>query len=237
MSDKRTKEYSLSRALCDIDSRGVPGGIEAEHHAELARNWPFPGGKTSRFPSLFVPFSALAPTQRDLQVSLPNYGYEWIGHRDIVLGADLLIAPSIVKQAGATTLVNLKGDTQVPHVAALADPQFTSETGMAPNTQLVTGASNLVPKRLTSETLVSRQLLVQGQSFEMILRNDLARSFAWTLDYMALVGRGAGFFEPVGILSDPNVIVQPVTTPTLYSDMQVMRELVAEEGVDMASFG
>jgi hypothetical protein len=202
------KQYSLSRALVDVYERGIPGGIEAEMHAELARNWPFSGGGTSRHPSLYVPFSALGASQRDMQVSLPNYGFEWIGRRDIVIGADLLISPSIVRQAGATVLTGLK-----------------------------TGASNLVPKRLSSETLVSRQLLVQGTSFEMILRNDLSRAFAWTLDYMALVGRGPAFFEPLGILNDPNVIVQPILPPDFYTGLMTAREQVALEGVDMSSFG
>ena len=36
------KSFSLGRGIADVYTRGIPSGIEAEQHAELARNWTLP---------------------------------------------------------------------------------------------------------------------------------------------------------------------------------------------------
>jgi hypothetical protein len=230
------KSFSLGRGIADVYTRGIPSGIEAEQHAELARNWTLPQGGTSRFPSLYVPFEAFA--QRALGATLPNLGYEWVGRKDLLLGADLLITPSVVRQAGAIVASGLRGDTVIPQTTVSLAPAFVGESAPAPLTDLTTGqAGPMTPRRLTSQTVVSRQLIIQGgQMLETLLRNDLTRTFAMTADAMALFGRGAAFNEPLGILANPGSIVQPILPPDYYGAMAVARELVALEGVDMESF-
>jgi HK97 family phage major capsid protein len=96
----------------------------------------------------------------------------------------------------------------------------------------------LVPHRLTSSTLVSRQLVIMGGApLETTVRNDLARAFASTFDHMALVGNPA-LNQPTGIQFWPGVINLPVTTLNLiYRDLITAEELVELEKVSLNSFG
>jgi Phage capsid family len=237
VSDKKTVMYDLGTAIRQVVDRGTPSGLAGELHAELARDWPLRERETSFGSSLYVPFGAFA--RRDMQASLPNLGSEWLGKKDLLAAADLLATSSVVAKAGAIVATGLQGNTTVPATTALPTPLFVPETGAAPVTDLTTGQSGpLVPRRLSGQVLVSRQLVVQGGlMLETLLKNDLTRSFAMTADAMALFGRGAAFDEPMGVLANPGSVVQPIAGTDYYGAMMLARETVGLTGVDMEQFG
>jgi hypothetical protein len=238
MSDKKLLDYNLGRGLLQILNRGVPGGLEAELHAELTRNGELPN--PTGLPALRVPFSVLAQSVRQLSATgAPGTGIDWLSHRDLLLGAEVLLTPSIIRQSGAQLVVNLRGDTVMPHVSALsAAPEFIPENGTAPEVDLTTaGTALLVPRRLSSTTIVSRQLLVQAQLIEMVITETLARVFSSIIDRAAILGTGIND-QPRGVLAAPGSINFPiVAADPLYPQLVAMERLIEEERVDVASFG
>jgi hypothetical protein len=176
--------------------------------------------------------------ERQLGATVPGGGAEWFSARDLFIGIDILLRPSIVRASGATLVLGLQGNNAVPGVSGLSGPpQWTSENGMAPSVDLATTAAEVRPFRLTSTTLVTRQLLIQGgDPLSAIIRHDLSRTFSSIFDYMALVGRGPGFNEPLGVLFTPGCINFPITA-NLYSDLLDIEELIELESVSLTTMG
>jgi hypothetical protein len=230
------RNYSIGRGLSQVYNKGVPRGLESELHVELSRDWPLPA--STNLPTLRVPFSALAQDRQLSATSPPGGGIEWLGDRDLIYGIDILLRPSVVRASGASVVVGLSGNTAMPGITGLsAPPQWTTENAVAPPVDLTTTSVAVTPYRLTSQTIVSRQLVIMGgEALSTLIRQDLARNFSSIFDYMALIGRGPGFNEPRGILFTPGVINFP-TGANLYSDLIDIEELIELESVSLNTFG
>jgi hypothetical protein len=166
-------------------------------------------------------------------------GFELYGHADRVLGLDVLLEESAVRSLGCTVLSGLSANTFIPSITGYGPtpPRFLGENDAADDATLGTTNIAMVPHRISSITTCSKQLLIQGNPIQEIIIRNLARLFASTIDYMALMGRGIAFNEPLGVFAAPNSINVPIAAGDLYPQLNEISAMIEEERVDMNSYG
>jgi HK97 family phage major capsid protein len=115
---------------------------------------------------------------------------------------EALKAKTVIGQAGARVMQNLKGDVAIPKLSAeVSNIAFVAENS-APSEGAGTFAQvTMSPKTCASFLDVSRKLMMQSDpSVEALLRNDIINSFARKIDEVAIEGGASN--EPSGVLSN-----------------------------------
>lgn len=118
-----------------------------------------------------------------------------------------VLEPRLVLEAlGATKLVGLRGDLQLPRMSAYGSATWEGEVDAAAETQPTFDAVNLNPERLAAYTQVSRQSMIQAKNIDVenMVRRDLNRAVKLALDLAGINGSGSGD-QPTGILNTGSV--------------------------------
>ncbi|MEM8499945.1 MAG: phage major capsid protein [Pseudomonadota bacterium] len=120
---------------------------------------------------------------------------------------DMLRARSVVMDAGAQMLNGLVGDVDIGRQTGSATSAWLTLDGtssITPSDQNFDKVS-LTPNDLAAATTISRRALIQSTpAIEMLVRDDLAKLLATTLDATALTGDGTGS-TPTGVTSQVGV--------------------------------
>ncbi|MGO4852694.1 phage major capsid protein [Phaeovulum sp. W22_SRMD_FR3] len=216
---RELRNYSVSKALAE-GMNGALTGLEAEVHQELSR-----GRAETR--GVMVPTEILFE-RRDLTTTTPAGGP---GNTLIStqLGGltDRRRAMLKVESLGATVLRGLTGNLDLPRLTESGSASFVAEATPASRSDVKFGKVAMGPKTAAAEYAVSRRMLLQSYTaLEPILRNDLSYLLAQKLDSVAIKGGGAN--EPVGILSDAEVL--SIASADMKSDLPA--DLIAALEVD-----
>jgi len=145
---------------------------------------------------------------------------------------DVLRNASSVMQAGATMLSGLSGDVKIPKKTAAATAGWiATEGGAAGESEMTVGQVSMTPKTLGAYTDVTRQLLIQASlDVENLIRDDLTRAIALTIDSAALEGAGTSG-APTGILntSGVNTVTAFAAANPTFAEVVTLETAVAED--------
>lgn len=205
LSPRDIESYSIAEAIhgfCDVvasQANSVQvGGLVGECHRELVKRRKEPPASNR----LLVPRDVLI--KRDLNVSTPGDGGYLVGTS---LGSfiDLRRAVSVLSRLGAGLFSGFRDSFAYPRVSAGTTVEWLAtesaqSTASDPTFQQV-GTS---PKTCSASTNISRQLLLQGQAADLIIKTVLARDQASAIDATGLNGSGSSG-EPRGILNTSGI--------------------------------
>jgi HK97 family phage major capsid protein len=228
---KRNRVYGNSAfiaadARLSVDSMG--GGIGISH------------GRNTR---------QLIPGQRDMNVTMAvGVGDSFVEETLLPSVVDYLRNALMIKTAGCVVLDGLQGHILIPKVAGVPTAYFLSETDPVIPSDITTTQIPLRPRRISSQTILSRQLAIQSVvSIEDLIRQEISRSMAQEIDRVALFGDpGVNAAEPIGLFlypglppdpRDPNDIMPVVVfgaTGSLYEDYVAFVENLAIGNIPMS---
>jgi HK97 family phage major capsid protein len=138
---------------------------------------------------------------------------------------DVLRNESSVMRAGATMLQGLKGDVVIPKKTGTSSPGWiATEGGDSAESEFTVGQVTMSPKTVGAHTEASRLMLMQSSlDVENLIRDDLTRSIATSIDLGALAGSGSSG-QPTGIANTSGI-----NTTTFAAAVPTWAELVAME--------
>jgi hypothetical protein len=197
----------LVKASYDLRSVLLNGartpGWEADVHQEIAKQVPnlHTGG-------LFVPWEVFMRSDtvgatRDLSVTGgASVGGDFVETFREPRIVDALRPVSQVIASGATVLDKLTSNVSFPRWQTASSPSGYAETTLVSDNAQTTSIMNLSAHRISSMTIVSKQLLIQGANLglEELIKKEMLRSIGSVIDQYALVGSGVGQY-PFGILN------------------------------------
>lgn len=126
--------------------------------------------------------------RRDLATGTPAGGGALVAvEHDAANFIDLLRAQTAVIAAGAQVIQGLVGNLAMPRLAGGASVEWVPEAGAPVESQPVFDTVSVTPHTLAGAVPISRRLLMQSTpDAERVVRNDLARAVALTIDSAAL---------------------------------------------------
>jgi len=199
LSQKETKRFSLLRA---IHALANPTDRRAQEAAafefECSRAAAEAYGRTAQ--GILLPAEVLNNWKRDLTTDGASGGALFA---DDFRGGDfidVLRNASSVMSAGATMLNGLSGDVKIPKKTASASTGWiATEGGAAAESDITVGSVSMTPKTLGAFVDITRQLMIQSSlDVEALVRDDLAKQLALSIDLGALAGSGSSG-QPTGI--------------------------------------
>lgn len=202
-SFRTAPDFSLTRlVLAASTERGLDamGSHEGAICAEAAERL----GQQHDPHRILVPVGMLHTGRRDLTAGTASQGGYLVGS-DLADPWEPLRPFSPVLHAGATVLPGLHGDTPVPRITA--DPTtswLATESTSATESQHVIGQTVMRPKSVVTYVEASRQLMLQADKFEMLMRSTMLRAVGKALDAAVFNGSGASG-QPLGILNTAGI--------------------------------
>jgi HK97 family phage major capsid protein len=202
LSGREVRQYSLLKAireLSDIKNGPKLTGLELESSNAMAK-------LLQREPKgFFLPPEIMrSPLQtRVVTTTTPvaGPGSNLVPSELLLPMIDILRNRLQVMQAGATMLPGLAGNIAFPKQTAGATAFWLGETVEVGTQDQAFGQVPLTPKRLSTCTEYSRQLVIQSApDIEAVIRGDLMAAMATVLDRTALFGTGIAP-EPRGIIN------------------------------------
>lgn len=250
MNSRELNQYSICKAIMDIQRGGLEGIEKEAHDASLKRYSHTPEGKNS----FIIPEDVLhakfrgegwnrgAVTRdmmtRDMQASIFTQGGATV--QTDVLGSSLieLLRNKIqCVNSGARTMNGLSGNVAIPRQTAGATAYDLGEITQVTESDQALNQLLLTPHRLGVSTNYSNLLLQQSTlDAESFVRSDLTKVSGIAIDQRGI--SGAGGAQPVGILNTTGIGVQTVTAgaPT-YAQMVGFETTVAAANADFGSLG
>jgi hypothetical protein len=118
--------------------------------------------------------------------------------------ADALRPVSAVISSGATLLTELSDNLSWPRWQTPSSPAALAETAAIPSSTATTSLMTLSAHRISSMTVISKQLLAQTANMELeqLIKLEMLRSIGSVIDLYCLAGTGVAP-QPLGILSMP----------------------------------
>jgi hypothetical protein len=195
------RPYSLSKVVRELAKQPPSlSGFEMEVHQELASL-----NRDRQVMGRFIPMEVLS--RRDLSVGgLPQVVQTSVGE-DVI---PFLRFKSVTGRLGATLLTDLVGGPwRLPRATGTGGATWQTETGNATNNEASFDAVTLTPSRISSNSIVSKQLVIQAQpAIEEFLIDELGQAIATEVDRCVVNGSNVAP-QPQGILSLP---VNPANT-------------------------
>jgi HK97 family phage major capsid protein len=207
MSKDDINSYSFRRAfLAASDNKGKPQNcFEADVSQQVERNM-----KTSS-EGFLVPLDIMLGgsrrnySKRDMSVGVFGSGGALVPTTVETPVIEVLRNRTACMRLGALVLAGLSGNVAIPRQTSTATAYSLPETSPVGTSSPTLDQVVLVPHRVSSQVVYSRQLLIQsGADIEGLIRNDAMRTQGVKIDWLALNG-GGGPDEPVGILNQPGV--------------------------------
>jgi HK97 family phage major capsid protein len=120
----------------------------------------------------------LVPGQRDMNVTMAvGVGDSFVEETLLPSVVDYLRNALMIKAAGCVVLDGLQGHILIPKVAGVPTAYFLSETDPVIPSDIATTQIPLRPRRISSQTIFSRQLAIQSVvSIEDLIRQEISRS-------------------------------------------------------------
>jgi hypothetical protein len=187
------------RSVYDLRSvlRKEPGDFERSVHEEIRQTVP-----ELRTNGTYVPWELFT---RDLSATGgPGGGGSFIQTERLPQITDALRPVSQVIASGATLLTDLTNNLSWPRWNAPSVPSAYAEIAPASNNGQTTSLLTLSAHRISSMTVVSKQLLIQGANMglEALIKLEMLRSIGSVIDGYVLTGTGVSP-QPLGILNMP----------------------------------
>jgi hypothetical protein len=229
MRDKH--QYSISRGIRDLLAKGAPQNpSEADFHFDSLRENPNRATGVGYGQKLCVPIRMPEVSKRQLTSGA------WSDGTEVLEGLGVLEWSAVVS-AGATVLGPLKQNTQVWHTSDLPTVQWLGENGLITPSDPTLQAGVLSPKRVSCQTIFSRQLVVQSSTqMDRFIERELGRALSQALDYETLYGAGPVAFQSLGLINTPGTNLLPIGATT-WNDLVELRRLCLNHDVDRTSFG
>lgn len=240
---KDAGRYSFRRAILAATGEGKLEGIEKEMHDEIRANMPAKyvdrGGVL--VPQEFHPLSPQAILDRAYEMmfgarerSLDSKTVG--GASELVFDQyggliPLLRNNAVVMDMGAQVLTGLTAPIVFTKQTGAADVQWVGENpgSDVPETQPSTGLVTLSPQTMIGASSFSRQLLVLNtESAERMVRNDLVKGHALKVDRAAYHGLGSAG-EPQGIYRAPDVLAKAIGGAADWAEIVDMTAQVADQ--------
>lgn len=216
------REFRLLKALDGVvNNNGSMKGLEAEMDQEgrkEARDMKMQVKGEISIPSWLISSGRSSIEQREAQERYAQNRGVNIERRDILAetntagghlvqtdvgGLIPVLEPRLqVESLGATKLLGLVGDLDLPRNDAYGSAAWEGEIDDAAETQGTFDKVSLAPERLAAFTQVSRQSIIQAKNVDVenFVRRDLTRAVRRALDLAAINGSGSGD-QPTGILN------------------------------------
>lgn len=150
-----------------------------------------------------------------------------------------VLEPRLVLEAlGATKLVGLRGDLDLPRMSAYGSATWEGEIDDAAETQPTFDKVSLNPERLSAYTQVSRQSIIQAQNVDVenMVRRGLNRAVKRGLDTAGINGSGSGD-QPTGILNTSSINSITIGTDGGPLDWALTVQFETETATDNADMG
>jgi len=195
LEKKCKRPYSLAKVIRELAKQPQAlSGFERECHEELA-SLNFDRQVMGRF----IPTEVLS--RRDLSTGgLPQVIQTSVGE-DVI---PFLRYKSVTGRLGATLLTDLVGGPwKLPRATGTGGATWQTETAPTTNNEAAFDAVTLTPSRISSNSILSKQLVAQSQpAIEEFLIDELGEAIATEVDRVTLAGTGVAP-QPLGILSLP----------------------------------
>jgi HK97 family phage major capsid protein len=191
------RNYSLARAIRSAASGKGADGLEGEISAELSR------GRSTRSmqPQITIPSSVLLGEARTGQVVGDDTKGGFLVPTTIRPVADRFRPSLKVESLGATILRDVKGEIELPNIAASGSAFWIGENQNSTRSDVELEKVTLRPKTVSGEYRMSRSIMNNSnESMEALLRRDLGQIIATAVDAAALKNRSGGINEPNGLL-------------------------------------
>jgi hypothetical protein len=189
------RPYSLAKVIRELAKQPPAlSGFERECHEELSAL-----DRTQHVLGRFVPMEALS--RRDLSVTgLPQIVQTSVGE-DVI---PFLRFKAVTGRLGATVLTDLTGGPwRLPRATGTGGASWQNETAATTNSEATFDAVTLTPSRVSSNSILSKQLVIQSQpAIEEFLIDELGAAIATEVDRVVLNGSGVAP-QPQGILALP----------------------------------
>lgn len=230
--EKIAKRYSMTEAIRQ-QMRGKYEGVIAEMHEEATKETRHFGKSIE---GVGVPSFLVDVQKRDLTVGTATQ----IGNTVATTVGNLIpyLQPRLkVMELGATMLTGLTSNVTIPRNNAIGTAAWEGETDENAETNLTTDTISLSPNRLGAFMEYSKQLLLQSTvSVDNLVRTDLQRAIAISLDAAAINGSGSGN-EPTGILNTTGIGNIEMGTNGGVPTRAKLVDLITELAVDNADMG
>ena len=250
LTEKEQREYRLQRGVMQIVSNEENGKrencFELEVSEQVEKTMP---SNVKRHGGLFVPFKIgidqklAAKAERAIRSGMDS---KTVGSgKELVFiepGSfiEFLYNRMLVKQFGCQVISGLQSNIAFPKQTGRSIGSWVAENpGVdVPETAPTLGQITMSPQTHQSTSSYSRQLLAQGVvDVDMMIRNDLAKDSALSIDAAALIGDGTGN-SPTGIMHTTGV--QPYTLEgdtgngalPVWDDVIFMQEMVEDVNAD-----
>lgn len=137
---------------------------------------------------------------------------------------------------GARMLGGLVGNISIPKQAAATKGYWIGEGDDATFSAMDFGAVELKPKTAAANTVITRRLLEQSSvDVEMLVRADLAKQMALTIDYSGYYGTG-GENSPLGLANFQGISGMTFAGPQpTWEELVELETLIAEKNADVDS--
>lgn len=137
---------------------------------------------------------------------------------------------------GARMLGGLVGNISIPKQAAATKGYWIGEGDDATFSAMDFGAVELKPKTAAANTVITRRLLEQSSvDVEMLVRADLAKQMALTIDYSGYYGTG-GENTPLGLANFQGIGGMTFAGPQpTWQELVELETLIAEKNADVDS--
>lgn len=200
------RRESESRAA----GRATPGaGLEREIDLELrrAQNWSVPLNGT------IVPFDVFGEQRRDFSVGTPSQAGNLVGSTPDLGRMPLIFETGVLGRLGATIVTGLNETLVLPRLQQrdIAEPNWVSETGAAPEILEETSAADLSPRRISATFIFSLQAMRQGgPAFESVLRREIGGRLVSQFEAAVFGTADGSGAAPAGLLSAPGNVHEEV---------------------------
>lgn len=230
---EQTRNYSFVRAIRSKITGEPLDGFEGEMHQEAVKEARECGTKVT---GIGVPQMVLSPEKRTILAGTETdvIPTEFMGF------IDKLMARLALKSLGANFITGLTSNVSIPRLTGNATASWKAENAAADESTHTFDAVGLTPKKLTTYTQYSKQMMMQSAvGIENLVRDDLQRVSALAVDLAGINGSGADP-EPAGILQVEGIgsvaIGDNGGDPTYENLIALVKEL-AIDNADMGSLG
>lgn len=148
---------------------------------------------------------------------------------------EALMAPTVIETLGATQLNGLVGTIQFPRESAAATATAATEVAAGADAGLEIDQWTMTPKRYSSKTTYSKQLMLQSPlAAETIIANALRRGHDRKLNYDMFSGGGSAAIT--GLMTYSGVNAPTIADGTDYEQIcAALRKAVLEDHGDLSA--
>ena len=226
--EKPAPRFSLARTLTEMSA---PHGLRDGYEKEVCGAAAIAAGETFDHHRVLVPLQAIQT--RDMTVASASGG-GYLVATDVGGPVDVLRPWSVVARAGITVMPNLVGNLVLPRVSSASTAGWVSGEGSSfTESQPTLGQAALTPKTAAVMVEFTRQLYLQAEAAELLLRQQLMRAVGELADIAFFAGSGASG-QPSGLLLASGINTASGTSLAYAGLLEMRDEIIAAGGQEEA---